>query len=75
MKLERKDGGGRKSQQHPNYPQPKPSPVQSAVESAHQESDSKATNMHAKTGHQPSPKSLFTKSQPLPSAVQTSVVR
>ena len=28
MKLQRKDAGGGKSGQHPNYPQPKPLPVQ-----------------------------------------------
>ena len=54
MKLQRKDEGGRKIKQHPNHPQPKPSPVQSALGSAHQESDSTATNMHARIDHQPS---------------------
>ena len=51
MKTQRKDAGGRKSLQHPNLPQPKPLPVQSAVESVHQESDSIA-NKHARTDHQ-----------------------
>ena len=40
MKLQQKDRGGRKSQQRTNYPQPKPSPFQSAVGSARRESDS-----------------------------------
>ena len=43
---------GRRSGQPPNHPQPKPLPVQSARGSAHQESDSTATNEHAKTDHQ-----------------------
>ena len=54
MKLQRKDAGDRKSEQPTSHPQPKPSPVQSAVGSAHQESDSTATNKHAKSDHQPS---------------------
>ena len=29
MNPQKKDAGGRKSEQHPNHPQPKPSPVQS----------------------------------------------
>ena len=37
--------------QHRYRPQPKPSSVQSAVGSALQESDSTATNEHAKTDH------------------------
>ena len=55
MKLERKNAGGRKSEQHPNHPQPKPSPVQSAVGCAHQESDSTATSVRARTEH-PNPR-------------------
>ena len=55
MKPQRKDAGGRESEQHPNDRQPKPSSVQSAGGSAHQESDSTATNEHAGTDHQPSP--------------------
>ena len=51
MKLQRKDAGGRKSGQHPNHPQSEPSPVQSAVGSAHQEADSTATKEHAKKDH------------------------
>ena len=35
MKLQRKNAGGRKSEQHPHHPQLKPSPVQSAIGSAH----------------------------------------
>ena len=54
MKPQRKDAGGRKSVQHPNYLQPKFSPVQKAVGCGHQEPDSTATNEHAKTDHQPS---------------------
>ena len=42
-----------KSEYNPNHPKPKPSSVQSAVRSAHQESDSTATNEHAKN-YQPS---------------------
>ena len=56
MKPQRKDAGGRENMQHPNHPQPKPSPVQSAVSSVHQESDCSATNEHARTDHQPSKK-------------------
>ena len=54
MKPQWKDAGGRKSVQHPNPPQPKLSPVQGAVGSAHQESDSTVTNKHSRTDHQPS---------------------
>ena len=54
MKPPRKDGAGEKSSQLPNHPQPKPSPVQSAGGAAPQESDSTATNEHARTDHQPS---------------------
>ena len=39
MKSHRKDAGGRKTEQHPNHPQPKLSSVQSAVGCALQESD------------------------------------
>ena len=53
MKLQRKDAGSKKSVQHSNHPQPKPSPVQSAVRSAHQKSDSTATRGCARTDHQP----------------------
>ena len=42
MKLQKKNAGGRKSEQNPNYPQPKPSSVQSAAGCAHLESDSTA---------------------------------
>ena len=55
MKPQRKHGGSRKSEQHPSHPRPKPSPVQGAVRSAHQNSDSTATSEHARTDHQPSP--------------------
>ena len=51
MNPKRKDEGGRKSVQHPYHPQPKPSSVQSAVGSALQDSDSTATNEHARTDH------------------------
>ena len=53
MKPQRKDAGGRKSEQHPNHQSyPKPSYVQSAIGSAHLESDSTANNEHARTDHQ-----------------------
>ena len=55
MKPQRKDAGGRKSEQHSNNPQPKPSSLQSAVGCAHQDSDSTATSERARTDHQPSP--------------------
>ena len=48
---EKKDGGDRKSEQPPNHPQPKPVPVQTAVESAHQESDSAVTYKYTRTDH------------------------
>ena len=54
MKPQRKYAGGRKREQHPNHPQPKPSPVQSSVRSAHRELNFAATNKHAKIDHQPS---------------------
>ena len=65
MKPQRKDAGGRKSEQHPNHLQPKPSPVQSAVGSAGQNSDSTATSEHARTDFKPSPKSPSARNQPL----------
>ena len=46
--------GGKKSEQHPYHPHPKPSSVQSAEGGAHQESASLATNEHARIDHQPS---------------------
>ena len=49
MKPQNKDSGGRKSEQHPNHPQRKPSSVQSAAECEHQEADSTATNEHARS--------------------------
>ena len=45
------------SERHLNHPQPKPSSVQNAAGSTHQESDSTATNEQARTDHQPSLKS------------------
>ena len=42
------------SEQPSNHPQPKLSPVQSAVGCMHQESDSKAINKHARADSQPS---------------------
>ena len=51
IKLQRKDAGGWKSEQHTNCPQPKPSSVQSVIRSVHQESDCTDTNEHAKTGY------------------------
>ena len=44
MKLQRKNAGDRESEQHPYYPQAKPSSVQSVVGVAHQDSVSTATN-------------------------------
>ena len=49
MKPQSKDAGGRKSEQHPNHPQPKPSSVD-----VQQESDSTTINVHAGTDRQPS---------------------
>ena len=46
MKPQRKNAGGRKSEQHPNHPQPEPSSVPSAVGGTHQESDSTVCNEH-----------------------------
>ena len=48
MKPQRKNTGGRETEQHLNHPQPKPSSVQSAAGCAHQESDSTAKNEHAR---------------------------
>ena len=53
-KPQRKNAGGRKREQHPDHPQPKPPPVQSTVGSRHQELDFTATNKYARTDHQPS---------------------
>ena len=64
MKAQRKYAVGRKRQQHPYHPQPKPTSVQSAVGGAHQDSDSTATNERAKTDHQPSQKSSSAKNRP-----------
>ena len=46
VKPQREDAGSRRSEQHLNHPQPKPSPVHGAVGSARQESDSRGTNGH-----------------------------
>ena len=51
-KAEKEKRRVRKSEQHPYHPHPNPSSVQSAVEGAHQESISTATNEHAKIVHQ-----------------------
>ena len=48
VKLQWKDAGGRKSEQHLNHPQSKPLSVQSTAGYAHQDSDSRATNGHAR---------------------------
>ena len=64
VKLQRKNAGGRKSEQHPYHPQPKPSCVQSAVGFTHQESVSTAPNKHARIDHQPSPKSSSARNEP-----------
>ena len=73
MKQQRKDAGSRKSEQHPNHPEPKPSSVQSVVGSALQESDTTATNKRARTDLQPSQKSLSVRNQPS-SSTHTNVV-
>ena len=57
MKPQKKNAGGRKSEQHPYHPHPKPSSVQIAVGCALQESVSTATNEHARIDHQPSQQS------------------
>ena len=54
MKPQRRYAGGRKNKQHSYHPHPKPSPVQSAVGGAHQESVSTATSEHARIDRQPS---------------------
>ena len=55
MKPQRRNPGDvRKSEQHPNHPNPKPSSVQSAVGDAHQELVSTATNDYARIERQPS---------------------
>ena len=54
IKPQRKNTGGRKSEQHPYHPLPKPSSVQSAIGGAHQESVSTATKKQARIDHQPS---------------------
>ena len=74
MKPQRKDAAGRNCE-HPNHPQPKPSPVQSSIGSVHQESDFTAVSKNAKTDHQPSPKSLSARNQPSSVRVQGSGYR
>ena len=64
IKPQRKNAGGRKSEQHPYHPQPKSSSVQSTVGCVHQDSDSTATSKHARTDHQPSQKSSSAMNQP-----------
>ena len=54
VKPQTRDSASRKSEQYPDHPQPKPSHVQNASESAHQESDSTVTNQHVRTDHLPS---------------------
>ena len=66
MKPQRKNAGGRKSEQHPYHPHPKPSSVQSAVGGAHQESVSTATKEHARIDHQPSQQSSSARNEPSP---------
>ena len=55
---------GRKSEERPNHPTPKPSSVRSVVGCTHEELDSTATNEHADIDHQLSPKSLSVKNEP-----------
>ena len=64
MRPQRKGAEGRKSEQHPYHPHPKPSSVQRALGCAHQESVSTATNENAKTDHQPSQKSSSARNEP-----------
>ena len=64
MKPQRKEAGGRKSEQYPNHPHPKPSSVQSAVGSTHREWDSTATNERARTDHGHSRKTSSARNQP-----------
>ena len=64
IKPQRKNAGGRKSEQHPYHPHPKPLSVQSAVRVAHQESVSTATNEHARIDHRPSQQSLSARNEP-----------
>ena len=64
MKPQRKNAGGRKSEQHLYHSHPKPSSVQSAVECAHQESVSTATNERARFDHQPSQQSSSARNEP-----------
>ena len=65
IKLQRKNAGGRKSQQHPYHPHPKPSSVQSTVGGAHQESVSIATNEHERIDHQASQQFSSARNKPL----------
>ena len=77
IKPQRKNAGGRKSEQHPYHPHPKPSSVQSAVGGVHQESVSTATNEHARIDHQPSQQSSSARKEPSSSvtcSVQCGVV-
>ena len=70
MKPQRKDAGERKIEEHPNHPQPKPSPVQSAVGSAcTSRIRLTATNDYAGNDHQPSPKSSSATNRPPSSSV------
>ena len=61
---QRKNAGGRKSEQHPYHPHPKPSSVQSAVGGVHWESVSTATSKHARIDHQPSKQSSSARNEP-----------
>ena len=54
LKPQRKNAGGRKSEQHPYHPHSKFLSVQSAVRAAHQKLISTATNEHARIDYQPS---------------------
>ena len=64
MKPQRKNSRGRKSKQQPYHPHPKPSFVQSAVGSVHQESVSASTNEYARINHQPSQQSSSARNEP-----------
>ena len=64
IKPQRRNAGGRESEQHSYHPQPKPSSVQSAVECVHQESVSTATSERTRFDHQPPQKSSSARNEP-----------
>ena len=64
IKPQRRNAEGKKSEQHPYHPQPKPSSAQSAVGDAHQKSVSTPTIEHTKIDHQPSQQSSSARNDP-----------